>query len=1078
MVKSAGFENAEQTKKSVPKTESQSGTQQLDKMPQSERTPHSQGLSDTPSNKNERDATVEKIKPLSPEAAQKHEILVASSVKNPKVPTPNTQGTVGSVPLEKVHPADLRRAPSRKPNKFDTSITGPGILDELNSFQKEDLKSKLEAENPATLFPWRTVAEFHSSGKGSPNTANAKVIKAYILENFYNDWYANVSIVIGTCFISWLFAYWGFSWWSLGLVFLGTSSVYSAEFRRFNRNIRDDLKRTTVEETISGKVETTLWLNSFLSKFWVIYMPVLSQQVKDQVNPILAGVAPGYGIDALSLDEFTLGSKAPAIRGIKSYTKTGKNSIEMDWSFAFTPNDESDMTPTEVKEKVNPKISLGVTLGKSFLSKTLPVLVEDINVAGKMRIRLEFGRIFPNIKMVSVQLLEPPLIDFVLKPLGGDTLGLDVMSFLPGLKSLVKTIINSNVGPMLYAPNHMDIDVEQIMAAQENDAIGCLVVTVTSADGLKGSDFITNTVDPYVVISLEKNLPSEDKQKRTSIKSDNKNPRWNETRYLLLPSLNQTLTLSCFDYNDVRRDTLIGDISIDLNTFLQEPVQDNLTSELMVGAKSRGLLNYSLRWVPVVQPADASKSSEESSGSEEVELVDDTDDFEDSSESDVGILKFTLQKVKSLNTATSMTGNLSPCASLFIDNVLRKSYRTLKRLNEPSWGEVSELIIGSKTDSRITLKIYDDRMGGKELLCEYSSTVEDLIAASEVGQESVKGSPQGDIFFTAQWKPLKVQGTFAYNAPITGPIGCAKITVNRAIVKSNLSGFGDIDPYFIVSLNKHIKYKSRHYSDTTKPVFNETVYVPIASESQHISVELYDYQSVGKDRKIGTLQVPLSQAMKRDNKGNYIDSSNSMYFENYTLRGPDGHSSNDIMELGVGFIPTLPVYSPDERAAIAELEKELKKKQDEFSKKQEELKKKMEKDPGNWEVAEVPDPFEEDEKKIHKKQKLSLEELLQHNSGLLTIQILSGSLGRDRGFLEGLVDDICYPSFVLKCRGDSVKPETNVVFIRDLKNSKLHFRVSRKNIAKEPQDVISTDTFDTIKLLQSSYEQASLQCEF
>ena len=46
MVKSAGFENAEQTKKSVPKTESQSGTQQLDKMPQSERTPHSQGLSD------------------------------------------------------------------------------------------------------------------------------------------------------------------------------------------------------------------------------------------------------------------------------------------------------------------------------------------------------------------------------------------------------------------------------------------------------------------------------------------------------------------------------------------------------------------------------------------------------------------------------------------------------------------------------------------------------------------------------------------------------------------------------------------------------------------------------------------------------------------------------------------------------------------------------------------------------------------------------------------------------------------------------------------------------------------------
>ncbi|CCD24627.1 Tcb3p NDAI_0D03130 [Naumovozyma dairenensis CBS 421] len=1001
-----------------------------------------------------------------PHIPPKKDILVASAVNSAKkLPNPNPEGTVGSIPLEKVHPKDLRKVPSRKPNKFDTSITSPGILDDLNPREKAELEEKINGEDAAGLFPWRLIGAFFPSGKGSPKTMDVKIVKAYILENFYNDWYNNCAIIVGTCFTSWLFAYWGFSWWSLGFIFLGTASVYNAEFRRFNRNIRDDLKRTTVQETISGKVETTLWLNSFLSKFWVIYMPVLSSQVKEAVNPILASVVPGYGIDALSLEEFTLGSKAPAIRGIKSYTKTGKNSLEMDWSFAFTPNDESDMTQIEVEEKVNPKIALGVTLGKSIVSKTLSVLVEDINVAGKMRVRLEFGKIFPNIKIVSIQLLEPPLMDFVLKPLGGDTLGIDVMSFLPGLKSFVKSMVNSNVGPMLYAPNHMDINVEEIMAAQSNDAIGVLAVTLKSAEGLKGSDFITNTVDPYIVLKTEKTPNNEIKDIRSSIKSDIKDPRWNETKYLLLPTLNQKLTFSCFDFNDVRKDTLIGDIEIDLGSLLSEPNQENQTAEFMVGDKPKGLLHYSLRWVPVIEP-----KSEEKKPDNQAEEISDADEGEEAGDSDVGIMKFNLQKVKYLDTSTSVTGNLSPSAKLYIDGQLKKSYRALRRINEPSWNEETEILIGSKSTSKITIKIFDERIGGSEVLCEYSSNVEDLLDTFGLGQESVKGSPQGEIYFTSLWKPLATSEKFVSTTATTGPIGCIKIDVVKAKVTSNLSGLGDIDPYFSVQLNRHTKYKSKYYSNCVEPVFHEAAYIPVTSENQHITVSLIDYQSVGSDRPIGSVQLPVSSYVKKNKEtGEYEDNSKTAAPTIFSLKNKKNDQTDDTMSMAVSFIPTMSVYSPDEIKDVEKLEADLKRKREDFEAEQAELKLKMEQEPDKWEEVTVKDPFEDDVKKLHRKNKLTLEQIIARNSGILSLDILGGRLAKESVFLEVLADDVSYPMFVLRGKGNKVNPERDSLFIRDLKHSKLHFRLSRKNVAKDPDDVISTDSFGTLDLLNSSY---------
>lgn len=1019
------------------------------------------------------------------------EAVMAPFVSNgPKLPAPNLQGSVGSVPLENIRPDDFKYAPSRKPNKYDTSMTLPGKLDTIT---EDKIKDAMNSDATESLFPWLHVANFAPSGTGRANIPDSKVAKAYILETFYNDWYYNISLIVGTCFMSWLFAYCGFSWWSLGFIFFCSGSVFASEYRRFTDSARDDLKRITVEETLFEKTETTQWLNSFLSKFWVIYMPVLSQQVKDVANPTLAGAAPGYGIEALSLEEFTLGSKSPSIRGIKSNTKAGKDIVEMILSFAFTPNDISELTPKEAKQMVYPKIVLGVTLGKSFVSKTLPVIVEDVNVAGKMRVVIKFGQTFPDIKIVSVQLLEPPLMEFALKPIGGDTLGLDVMSFLPGLKTFVKTMINSNVGPMLYAPHHLDIDVEELMAEQANDAVGVLAVTITSAQDLDSSNIITNTLDPYIFFKAEKPSPDAQTDLCTTIKSNVKNPVWNETKYLLLNDLNQKLNISCFDFNDLRKDSLIGSVEVNLQEMLQNPVMKDMTSDLMHGLHSKGKLKYSMHWFPVITEKDEIDSNgangvhyNKGSGKDDVDEKDerqkkdkepvfdpakDEEEDEQDEETGAGIIKITLQTIKGLVPKGASFGMLSPSAVLTVDGKEVKKFRTLKRIDEPSWNETVEVFVPSRSSGEMSLKVFDENRN-KELISTFTASLEDALRSLEFGQTSVKGDPRGDIFMNLEWKPVRITGAFTAGNAVKDPIGALRVHVRDVNVVGDLAGVGDVDPYFTILVNGHINYKSSHFSENSHPMFNKVIYLPVISDKQDIQLDVYDYQSIGKDRTIGGARIPIASVIQKDAKtGKYkaIDKSDEitkLYLENRKLKRQE-----DYVNVSLSFVPISPVYSPEEAAVVEEKRRKLEERKKEFEKTQSELEEIKKQNPSDYEVVEINDPFEEEERLLSKKQILSLDELLKRNCGMLTMQIYEGRLSKSPAHLQIYVDEIAFPRYVSqKSINGRLSEGTASVFIRDLKNSRITFRVSQKRVAKQPSDVISEKTVDTFKLLKEGYD--------
>ena len=195
---------------------------------------------------------------------------------------------------------------------------------------------------------------------------------------------------------------------------------------RVRHRARDDIQRELVTTTLASEHESAEWINQFLDRFWLIYEPVLSSTIVGSVDQILSTNCPPF-LESLRLTQFTLGNKAPRVDKVRTFPKTESDEVLMDWALSFTPNDVSDLTPRQLAAKTNPKIVLGIRVGKGPASVQFPILLEDMTFSGLLRIRLKLMSNFPHVQTVDVSFLEKPLIDYVLKPIGGD-FGFDMMN--------------------------------------------------------------------------------------------------------------------------------------------------------------------------------------------------------------------------------------------------------------------------------------------------------------------------------------------------------------------------------------------------------------------------------------------------------------------------------------------------------------------------------------------------------------------------------------------------------------------------------------------------------------------------
>ncbi|KAG6817624.1 hypothetical protein H0H87_006252 [Tephrocybe sp. NHM501043] len=647
------------------------------------------------------------------------------------------------------------------------------------------------------------------------------VLDMFLAEQFYGDWYHNAAIIVFAVFASHFLTRFNFGWGWLFIILAFCNTYYSTSLERVRRRSRDDIQRELVKTRLISEHESADWINNFLDRFWLIYEPVLSATIVSSVDQILSTNTPAF-LDSLRLTTFTLGTKAPHIDKVRTFPKTADDIIMMDWGISFTPNDVEDLTPRQLASKVNPKIVLSIRLGKGFATASMPVLVEDISFNGLMRIRMKLMSNFPHVQIVDFCFLEKPVIDYVLKPIGGDTFGFDIAN-VPGLSSFIRDMTHGILGPMMYDPNVFTLNLEQMLSGKPLDtAVGIIQVTVRSARGIKGTKIGGGTPDPYIALTINDRA----ELARTKHQENTFNPTWNETKFILVNNLQESLVLNLWDYNDHRKDFLMGSSTFELSKLLDDATQEDMNSSILKDGKDRGELKYDVSYYPVLEAAEGE------------ELPDTT----------VGIVRLTVHQAKELDASKSMSGDLNPLAKVFLGDSRKPSHTTpaFKHTNSPVWESAHEFLCSDKASSIVTIKVIDDRDILKDPVIGYMSIkLTDLLdSMGEAGRDwfPLSACQSGKIRVSAQWKPLSMAGSFNSAEQYTPPIGVVKLTLDKATdvknVEATLGGKSlllDVMDYQNLTKDRSLGTVDLHVNELAQE--SKDYRYPVESKGQKVAVD-------------------------------------------------------------------------------------------------------------------------------------------------------------------------------------------------------------------------------------------------
>ncbi|TFY64762.1 hypothetical protein EVG20_g5845 [Dentipellis fragilis] len=687
---------------------------------------------------------------------------------------------------------------------------------------------------------WRAFTDLDAQDEDSKDR---RMLHAFISDQYYGEWYHSAGLVVFAILSSHFLTRLHFGWGWLFLVLAVCSTYYTTSMARLRRSARDDIQRELVKTRLASEHESAEWLNQFLERFWLIYEPVLSITVISSVDQILSMNCPPF-LDSMRLTHFTLGSKAPRIDKVRTFPKTADDIVMMDWGISFTPNDLSDMTPRQQATKSNPKVVLTIRVGKGVAVASMPILVEDMTFSGLARIRLKLMPSFPHVQVVDISFLEKPVIDYVLKPIGGDAFGFDIAN-IPGLSSFIRDMIHSILGPMMYDPNVFTLNLEQLLSGTPLDtAVGVVKVTMHSARSIKASKIGGGTPDPYVSF----NINNRAELARTKYKHSTHNPTWNETKFLLVNNLTDNLILSVYDYNEHRKDTELGASTFELSKLVEDATQENLEIPILKDGKDRGELRFDVTYYPVLKP------EMNASGVEELP------------ESRVGIVRLVVHQAKELDTSKVHTADLNPYAKVLLGDSTSPVHSTPKAKHtvQPVWESATEFLCMDRLSSVISVKIIDDRDFLKDPVIGYVRVrLDDLLEArKEAGRDwwPLSGCKSGRLRLSAEWKPLNMAGSLHGTEQYVPPIGVVRLWLKKATDVKNVEAAlgGKSDPYVRVMVNNTVQARTEVMNNNLNPEWDQIIYVPVHSVKENVLMEIMDYQHLTKDRSLGSVELKVS----------------------------------------------------------------------------------------------------------------------------------------------------------------------------------------------------------------------------
>ncbi|KAG7450195.1 tricalbin [Guyanagaster necrorhizus] len=981
----------------------------------------------------------------------------------PEQEVPVDRGNSAVVPTIAVHDADVA---SEKPQLCVESVK-----------EVDEDTAVLPGALPAAAAPsipdwyrvgWRQVSGIDQQPPREGEEKDKAVLETFFTDQYYGSWYHNAGVIVFAVFVSHFLTRFHFGWGWLFIILAVCNTYYTTSMHRVRRRARDDIQRELVKTRLASESESADWINNFLDRFWLIYEPVLSATIVSSVDQVLSSSTPAF-LDSMRLSTFTLGTKAPRIDHVRTFPKTPDDIVMMDWGVSFTPNEISEMTAKQVASKVNPKIVLSVRVGKGLATAVMPILLEDISFKGNIRIRMKLMTNFPHVQIVDICFLEKPVIDYVLKPIGGETLGFDIAN-IPGLSSFIREMTHSTLGPMMYDPNVFTLNLEQLLSGAPSDsAIGVLQVTVHSARGIKGSKIGGGTPDPFVAFTINNRA----ELARTKCKHNTYNPTWMETNFILVNNLTESLVFNLYDYNDHRKNTLLGSSIFELTRLQEDATQEGMETQLLMDGKERGELRYDVSFFPVLH----------------------LEDDNDARNTSIGIVRLTVHQAKELDAKKSLSGDLNPLAKVFLSGSKTPVHVTkaFKHTNNPVWESSHEFLCAKKATSVITVKIVDDRDFLKDPVVGYMSiNLEDLLASKKENIDwfPLSNCESGKLRISAEWKPLSMAGSLHGVDQYSPPIGVVRLLLDRATDVKNVEATlgGKSDPYTRVQVNNVTMGRTEVVNNNLNPVWDQIIYITVHSLKETLLLECMDYQHLTRDRSLGSVELRVSELAEESDDKMYPFQSTGVKTATDPLRLDGANVFKGDLHYTASFIPAMKLKGikfdshskkihqaaagdndsesdlvTDGAASISSTDEEAQAMPDGVT-----IKGTLKKHTRATKSTDTTATTSETQSPVEEGIEMSMDDLMTHQSGIIIFNVISGQLTK-KARVEVLLDDGYWPCFSTT-RARSTKVQWDYVgegFLKELDFGQVWLRLNEADEG-DKDDIIAQWKGDAKSFLQST----------
>ncbi|KAG0171493.1 hypothetical protein DFQ28_001023 [Apophysomyces sp. BC1034] len=745
-----------------------------------------------------------------PQPVQIHKPLKRSSTARSQLHTPKSPRTPKSPPTAAVPPSS-----AGIPDWFRTGWT---------AFSTKT--------NPGGSLPFRATEKAENP------------LEAIVSELIYSEWWTNAGVVLVVGVIFWQLSRMGGGLVTFLVACLFLATYYQITSYRFDRNARDDIERELAKLRIETDTEPVEWLNSVVQNFWLIFEPVLSAYVIENIDTYLVDYLPGF-LDSVRLTTFTLGTKPFKVESVKTLPNTEEDTVCMDWTVSFVPNDTSEMTKKQIERKINPKVVLNIRLGKGMVGAGIPVLVENMSFRGQMRIKFKFMSKFPHVKTVEACFMDKPQFDYVLKPIGGETFGFDVNN-IPGLQGFVRDQVHTILGPMMYYPNTFAFDVDKFFAGELDitQANGVLAVTVYSASTIGAGD---GSLNPYIRFFLDK----AQELGRTSVRENTLEPIWNETHFLLLNNLNSILTLELRNHSTNTKDRRVARSHFDLVDLTEEDDYELRGLDLVMQRHGKPItdLKADMRYLPVSKP-----------------IARDDGTVEPAAESNSGVLRFTVHECHSLGST-----KLCPYARVFINSAEKIKTPVFKYNANPKFERPGEVVVLDKTEVSVRVEIKDSVSFAEDrTIGVWTSYLVDIMELQEKNEYwwDLEANEKfgGRIRFSVQWKPVVMTGLtqgmggHGYYSP---PVGVVRFAFWEARDLRNVEAVTKSDPYVRVMSGLQIRARTEVVDNNLNPEWGEFHYVPVHSIREDLVLEVMDWNAKTKDRSLGSTVLRMKELIRQ-----------------------------------------------------------------------------------------------------------------------------------------------------------------------------------------------------------------------